>query len=210
MFGKEKCPRCKEKLKDSFSFCPSCGGDLRNPEKDRKDFGMLGKNNLEGSPMVGGGGLGFGVSDKIIEKLMNNLMKNMPDLVKGLERQMDNLDSNVEQMPNGIKIQFGVPKKQVKKQVKKGITKEQIDRMSGMPRMEAKSSVRRMSDKIVYELKASGIENVEDVFISKLESGYEVKAIGKNKVYVNSLPVNLPLKGYAINDKCLSVEFNVH
>ena len=59
-------------------------------------------------------------------------------------------------------------------------------------------------------MKAPGIESVEDVFISKLESGYEVKAIGKKKVYVNSLPVNLPLRGYGIDvSKGLMVEFGL-
>ena len=37
----------------------------------------------------------------------------------------------------------------------------------------------------------------EDIFISKLESGYEIKAIGSKKIYVNSVPINLPLKQYS-------------
>ncbi len=207
MFKKEKCSKCKEKIKESYSFCPVCGSDLRNPKKDERDFGMLGKNNIEEYPMVGGGG--FGISDKIIEKLLNNLMKSMPDLMKGLEKGMNNNGSEVEQLPNGIRIQFGAPKKGEKQDKKKGITQEQINKMSGKPRAEAKTSVRRLTDRVVYELKAVGIEAVEDVFVSKLENGYEVKAIGKNKVYVNTLPVNLPLKGYRIDDKGLMVEFGL-
>ena len=70
-----------------------------------------------------------------------------------------------------------------------------------------KTNVRRLSDKVVYELKTTGIESVDDVFVSKLESGYEIKAIGNKKVYVNSLPVSLPMKGYSISDAGITVEF---
>ena len=206
MFKKEKCSRCKGRIKENYSFCPVCGLDLRNPKKDERDFGMLGRNNLEGYPAVGGGSFGF--SDKIIEKILNSFMKNMPDMMKGFEKQFDEMNPEVEQLPNGIRIQFGAPSKQGKKQAKKkGITQEQLNKMAGKPRVEAKSNVRRLADRVLYELNAVGIDNVEDVFISKLEKGYEVKAIGKNKVYVNTLPVNLPLKGYRIDDKNLIVEF---
>ncbi len=202
-----KCMKCKSKVKDSFDFCPYCGLDLRNPEEDMRNFGALGKNNfVSGAPLVGGLG-GLGISDKMISSIFNSLMKSLEKQMKN--SQMDG--ANVQNLPNGIRIQFGVPQqKQQQKAVRKGITPEQIKRMEGLPRVEAKSSVRRLSDKIVYELGASGIESPEDVFISKLESGYEVKAIGKKKVYVNSLPVDLPLKGIRIDGKTLSVEFGLY
>jgi len=206
MFKREKCPKCNASVKERFSFCPTCGRDLRNPKKDEREFGLLGKNNVEQFPMIGGGGLG--ISDKIIEKLLNNLMKNMPDMMKNFEKQFEQMNSEVEEIPNGIRIKFG--NKPVKKQPsKKVITQHQINKMVGKPRVEAKTNVRRLSDKIVYEMKAPGIEDVNDVFVSKLENGYEVKAIGKKKVYVNNLPINLPLKGYRVDESGLSVEFNL-
>ena len=58
-----------------------------------------------------------------------------------------------------------------------------------MPRAEAKTKLRRLSDKVVYEIAAQGIESPDDVLISKLESGYEIKAIGKKKIYVNTIPM---------------------
>jgi hypothetical protein len=207
MFKKNYCNKCEGKLKDSYSYCPYCGLDLRNPEKDMRDFGVIGKNNLEGTPLVGGGGTGFGITDKMISSVMNSLIKN-------LGKQFDNMDSqNVKSSPKGIQIRFGAPPKsaqQKKKEIiEKEITSEQIKRMSKLPRGEAKANVRRFSDKVVYDLKASGIENVKDIFVSKLESGYEIKAIGKNKVYVNSLPVNLPLKKYSLSKSGMSIEFGL-
>ena len=207
MFKKNYCNKCEGKLKDSYSYCPYCGLDLRNPEKDMRDFGIIGKNNLEGTPLVGGGGTGFGITDKMISSVMNSLIKN-------LGKQFDNMDSqNVKSSPKGIQIRFGAPPKsaqQKKKEIiEKEITSEQIKRMSKLPRSEAKTNVRRFSDKVVYDLKASGIEDVKDIFVSKLESGYEIKAIGKTKVYVNSIPVNLPLKKYSLSKSGMSVEFGL-
>jgi|TARA_Y100000031_G_scaffold129352_1_gene148291 hypothetical protein len=207
MFKKNYCNKCEGKLKDSYSYCPYCGLDLRNPEKDMRDFGVIGKNNLEGTPLVGGGGTGFGITDKMISSVMNSLIKN-------LGKQFDNMDSqNVKSSPKGIQIRFGAPPKsaqQKKKEIiEKEITSEQIKRMSKLPRSEAKTNVRRFSDKVVYDLKASGIEDVKDIFVSKLESGYEIKAIGKTKVYVNSIPVNLPLKKYSLSKSGMSVEFGL-
>ena len=207
MFKKNYCNKCEGKLKDSYSYCPYCGLDLRNPEKEMRDFGVIGKNNLEGTPLVGGGGTGFGITDKMISSVMNSLIKN-------LGKQFDNMDSqNVKSSPKGIQIRFGAPPKsaqQKKKEIiEKEITSEQIKRMSKLPRSEAKTNVRRFSDKVVYDLKASGIEDVKDIFVSKLESGYEIKAIGKTKVYVNSIPVNLPLKKYSLSKSGMSVEFGL-
>lgn len=214
MFKGKKCKRCEGKLKEVYSFCPYCGMDLRNPEKDMEDFGMLGKgNNIEGFPLIGGGGLG--VSDKIVDKILNSFMRNIPDLMKNLEKQMDDVEPEIQSLPNGIRIKVRGPfkksgsEKEKKKDVQKVITSEQIKRMSSLPRVEAKSNVKRLSDKVVYELKAPGVEDVQDVFVSKLENGYEVKAIGRKKVYVSNIPINLPLRGYKVSDVGLTVEFSL-
>ena len=216
MFKSEKCQRCEGKLKDAFSFCPYCGVDLRTNE-DSRDFGMLGKNDgLAGAPLTGGFG-GMGITDKMIGGIFNSLMKNLENQMKNMdfEKLDDGLKGErheVQRFPNGIRISVGKPrqvKKDVKKIVRKTISEEQVTRMSKLPRSEARSEVRRFSDKVVYELKAPEVEDVNDIFVSKLETGYEVKAIGKKKVYVNSLPVNLPLRRYFIKDKKLHVEFGL-
>lgn len=57
-------------------------------------------------------------------------------------------------------------------------------------------------------LKLQEIESIKDIFVSKIESGYEIKALAKNKVYVNSLPVNLPILSFTLNNDSLFVEFS--
>jgi intein/homing endonuclease len=60
---------------------------------------------------------------------------------------------------------------------------------------------------VVYELAASGITSIQDIFVSKIETGYEIKAIGNEKVYVNNIPINLPLSKYSIVKDKLLFEF---
>ena len=207
-FGKKepssKCPQCKSKVDDSFSFCPYCGKSFADPEKELRDFGMIGRSDFsqKANPFTPEE---FGITDKLISSLVNNLTKT-------LNQQLNEMNNaEIENFPNGIKIKIGtVPtnvRPHARREVKKVITEEQINRMSSLPRAEAKTSVRRFSDKVVYEMAVPGLESAKDVFISKLESGYEIKAIGSKKVYVNSLPINLPIHGYAIENGRLFVEF---
>ena len=119
----------------------------------------------------------------------------------------------ITRLPNGIQIKLGprmIGKPQQKQeQQPRVITDEQKERMKSLPRGEARINVRRFSDKVVYELNAPGVENINDIFVSKLESGYEVKAVGKKKVYVNSLQIALPMKKYFVKDDKLTIEFGL-
>src|SRR3989344_5841179 len=213
MFSSKKCMRCEGRLKDEYSFCPYCRLDLRNPDADMNDFGMLGKNDsVFGAPLLGGGGMG--ISDSVFNSIFNNVMKMMESQMKNLI--IDNADfgdskPEITQLPNGIQIKIG-PKRQpnnVKESKVRVINDEQRDRMTKLPRSQAKTEVRRMSHGVVYELVTPGVDTVEDIFVSKVESGYEVKALGKKKVYFNSLQINLTLRKYSIKDNKLTMEFGL-
>lgn len=205
-----KCSNCSSSINSNFSFCPYCGRSLLNPEKELKEFGMLGRNDFlpEEFSQRQFAESGGGFADKIFESLINGLMKS----VEKQFRDSSVMSHEVKSMPNGIKIRIGPVQSSQEKASKrqasrKTLSPDQLERMSSLPRATAKSSVRRLSDKVIYELSTPGLESPEDVFVSKLEQGYEVKAIGKRKVYVNSLPVDLPLKGLLIQDNKLFVEF---
>lgn len=214
MFSSKKCQRCEGKLKEEYSFCPFCKLDLRNPQADMKDFGMLGKNDsVFGAPLLGGGGVDM--NNSIVNSIFNNVMKMMENQLKNLDgEKLDFGDSKPEisMFPNGIQIKMGPhthrrpkapePKPRV-------ISEDQKDRLSKLPRGQAKTEIRRMSDSVVYELATPGVDNVNDIFVSKVESGYEVKALGKKKIYFNSLQVNLPLKKYSIIEDKLTLEFSL-
>ncbi|MEK6858466.1 MAG: hypothetical protein AABX53_00975 [Nanoarchaeota archaeon] len=202
MFGKKQdCPKCHSTIKADFDFCPHCGCDVRNPEKDLDEFGLLGKNEFSQAPLIGGGGAGFGFSDKIIASLFNQIMRSLESQMKGASH------ADMASLPNGIQVSIGTPAPKQPRTRSRKLTDEQMKRMAGVPRIEAKSDIRRLSDGVVYDLRAPGIGSIDDVFVSKVESGYEIKAIGKNKVYVNSLQVDLPLKRYSLHEKGLTLEF---
>lgn len=199
-----KCPQCKSKINDSFSFCPYCGENIIDPEEELREFGMLGKNDSAHKKISMNS---FGISDQMISSIMSNLIKTLNQEFK------ETNSMRVENLPNGIKIKIGntLPSQEgnrrEKKEQNKGPTDEQLKKMAALPRSEAKTNIRRFSDKVIYEMSTPGLESPHDVFISKLESGYEIKAIGKKKIYVNSLPINLPIRGYAIQNGHLLVEF---
>ncbi|MEK6934112.1 MAG: hypothetical protein AABW75_04515 [Nanoarchaeota archaeon] len=212
MFFKKKkkeleyiCPECDSDLNDSFSFCPYCGLDLLDSEEEVKEFGMLGKNDSINSLNNEQMNMGFGLTDRFIGSLINNLAKTFEQQFREIEK------TEIRNMPNGIKIRIGIPEqnKTQHQKINKTLSEEQLKKMSSLPRAAAKTNVRRLSDKIIYELNTPGLMSVDDVIVSKLESGYEIKAISDKKVYVNSIPIKLPLRSFSISDNKLFVEFRV-
>jgi len=207
---KKKCKLCSSRIKEEFSYCPYCGHHLLSKEEELREFGMLGKNdsheNLSENPFAS-----LGITDKLINTVLSSLMKNMNKQMRGA---LSDENAEITQLPNGIKIRINtnIPKakpQKPQKQTARKISDEQLKKLTEFPREIAKSKVRRLSDKVVYELSASGVESPDNIFFSKLESGYEVKAIGKKKVYVNSLPIELPLRGFAIEKDKILVEFKL-
>jgi hypothetical protein len=214
LFGKKnkevKCSNCNSSLNDKFNFCPYCGGSLRDERKEMKEFGMLGRDDFPRAKDIQPNLQNFGITDKLINSIMNSMMKSFDNIQNVKDVNQEN--AKIEQLPNGIKISIGVPQqiKQRKEKTqiaKKEITEEQMKKLSSLPRTSAKSKIKRLSDKVVYELAVSGIESPNDIFVSKLENGYEIKAIGKKKIYTNSIPIDLPLRGFSLSDNKLLVEF---
>jgi predicted RNA-binding Zn-ribbon protein involved in translation (DUF1610 family) len=201
MFFKKKsgemCANCNSKINEDFSYCPYCGKSLISKAKQREDYGILGEHdgleNIEQVP---------GFTDKMISSLLNSVIKN-------LDKQLTE-NTQVTNLPNGIKIKIGPsPRKKAEpKVVKRTLTEAQIKRLSSLPRKQAKTSIKRLGDKVIYEIETPGVIDTEDVFVSRLESGYEVKALGNKKMYVNTLPISLPIKTIVLEKNKVIVEFN--
>lgn len=204
----EECPWCNVQIENKFSFCPHCGFSLTDKEKEFKDFGILGKRDLTDEEMIGKNimPVNLGALDKMFFSIFNSLVKTMDQQIK----QNDNV--NIKSFPNGVKIKIGF-QKPIKIQENKDenkvkvITEKQLKKISELPRVKAKTAMRRIGDSIIYELATPGITSPEDIFLAKLESGYEIKAIGNKKIYVNSLPINLPIKKIHLHNDKVLVEF---
>jgi len=215
---KEKCPNCKSKLEEEFSFCPYCGLSLVDKEKEMKDFGLLGRNEFADKTSANTllAQQGFGFSDKMFNALFNTVMRSMEKQLKNADKDIANNISSakIKPIPGGFSISIGpvpINKQQAgekpRQTSRKAPTAEQLKKISSLPRKSAKSNVKRLGNKIIYELGMEGIKSPKDIFVSKLEKGYEIKALGDKHVYVNTIPLDLPVKTFKIDKDKITLEF---
>lgn len=214
---KKRCLRCKNKTERKFDFCPYCGYNMK--KADSEDYGFLGKDDV-----IEEIDSSFGFGGSMIDKLFSKAMKELPSIIKSMEQQMNNETKSSANFPNfpnsNMKIRFAINGKEIpinqitqqRKQTKpikisNQITQEKAEKIAKLPRIEPKSTMKRLSGKIVYELEVPGVEDIKDILINKLENSIEVKAISKNKVYLKNLNINLPLLGYGLNQDNLIIEF---
>lgn len=215
MFKKEKCPKCKKKINENYSFCPYCGTSVENEE----NWGMLGKNDFES--LTNDLKLPFGFNT-----IFNSLMKN---LSKEFETQMKETPQKKTIKKDGISISIstfgnGAPKIRVKELGEKPklnsekesqkfkqsfFTKEKAEKFSELRNEEPTTKIRRLSNKVIYELEMPDVSGIEDVSIIKLENSIEIKAIGKKKSYSKVIPINLPITNYDLSEGKLILELGV-
>lgn len=214
MFGKKKCPKCEEKINGKYDFCPYCGNPVN--ENLKEDFGMLGKNDFVDEFDSFSKSMFNGFGGNMIPKMFGSMMKM---LEKEMEKEIKKKDSrpktNFQLFINGKKIDLGnvLPvvkqKKQIKEILQKDLPKNKLANFVNLPRENPKTNIRRFSNKIVYEIDVPGVSSVNDISISKLENGIEIKAVSKKKSYLKILPVNFPITGYGIDNQKIILELEV-
>ena len=202
MFNKKKCSSCNEKIKDSFSYCPGCGKSFKVSENSG-DFGMLGKTDSMPN-LAEELNLPFGLG-----KMVNSL-------VKQLEKQMNDVDlQNGSGNPRGfkIKVSTGAPREGQMVQntpqrieLQNKISNKESERRQSLKKIDAESKIRRLGDRIIYEIETSGVKSKEDVVLTKLATGIEVKAYSKDKCYIKFIPLTLEVVGYFIKQNKVFVE----
>ncbi|MCX6748364.1 MAG: hypothetical protein NT076_02060 [Candidatus Pacearchaeota archaeon] len=221
MFFKKSCPRCDRKISKDFEFCPSCGTNLGR-EKRQKDFGFLGQDDSISLPFE---------TKMPFQGLFDSLLKQIDGQFKTLDKELGedvekakkspfargisiNISSGTGQAPK-IQVQGFSPGiqnmqiknlEQAKPQLKKQISEEQAKKLAKLPRQEAKTKVRRLSNRVIYEIDVPGVSSLKDVMINKLENSIEIKAFSQDKVYVKLLPIKMPLVGYKLEDEKLVLE----
>jgi len=207
---KRKCPGCGEKIDKKFHYCPYCGMSFR-VQKEQDDFGMVGRGR-EVDDFFGGEQENFAKEIGLpmgLDKVMNSLMKR-------LEKELGEMQKQGMDVPSGFKVQISTGRPQVREineggrpQVKKHIVKisqGELERRGKLPRVEAKSQVRRFGDNIVYEVFVPGVYSGKDIVVTKIEEGIEIKAYSKDKCYFKTIPLKLEIIRFYLRDERLTVE----
>jgi len=201
MFNKKKCSGCAKKIDKGFSYCPHCGTSFRS-QSEEEDFGILGRG--DSAPMQ--------ASNEV--KLPWGVEKIMGSLIKQLEKQMGGI-GNVGNVPGGFKIRVSTGQPQAKQAIRRGpvekeivekVSKEEAERRMMLPKVETESRVKRLDDKIIYEISTPGVHSKKNVVVTNLASGLEIKAYSKDKCYVKFIPLKVEVVEYSVEKEKVVVE----
>lgn len=207
MFSKKKCDKCKSKVDKDFDFCPYCGNYI----EDNEDFGLLGKNDFTPSKTQVKLPLGF---DLLFRSLVKELDKQFKEIDKEIGKEK--IKPNKLQKSGGISIsissfgnqppkimvnsygnvpEFKEKERKIKKQFnqKQSFSDEHLEKLSKLPKSEPNTNIRRLSNKLIYEVDMPEVKSIKDVSIIQLENSIEIKAIGKEKAYFKLIPLSLPI-----------------
>ncbi|MBU3907297.1 MAG: zinc-ribbon domain-containing protein [Nanoarchaeota archaeon] len=228
MFNNKICKRCGKKISKSYDFCPYCGISFNG--LDKSDWGMLGKNDF--TPISTEIKLPAGV-DMLFNSLIKGFDKQFRELDKEIGK-IDNkklIEPKRGAKSGGISISissFGnePPKINVKsfgntpefreEQTTKTrlnnraqqiqLSEQNLKRLSTLPRTEPATNIRRLSNKIVYEIEMPGVKSEKDISIIQLENSIEIKALGKDKAYFKLIPISLPIINHKLSNGKLILE----
>lgn len=214
MFKKKECPRCKNKIGKKNNFCPYCGAQIQDNDED---WGMLGKNDFIEEKNLFENSLLNGFGGKIINKMFNNAMRMLEkEMQKNQEFPKQNSNSHFELFINGKRINpenIKVTRKPIQKENAKqktiilpSFSSESQKKFAKSLKKEPKTNLRRLSDKVIYELEIPGINSIKDISIVKLENSIEIKAIAKKNAYQKLIPISLPITKYNIEKGKLTLE----
>jgi len=89
---------------------------------------------------------------------------------------------------------------------KSKITEEDVKKYSKLPRHDPATKVRRLTDKIVYEISLPGVKNEKNIILNKLQNSIEIKAFSKDKAYFKLIPLSLAIKSWKLEDQVLILE----
>jgi len=85
-------------------------------------------------------------------------------------------------------------------------TTEARENFQKLPKKQPETNVRRLSNKVVYEIDIPGVESIKDVSISQMENSIEIKAVSKKNAYEKIIPIGLPIAKYGFSKGKLVLE----
>lgn len=224
MFKKRQCQKCGRKIDEKYSFCPHCGHKI-DYDNEGEDWGMLGKDDFATSLNEVRLPIGF---NALFNSIMKNLTKEFNEQLsrnsfQGDEKQpkkvkKDGISISISTFGNGppkIKVTQLEEKPKIEVQEEKEklkpntFTKEKIKKLANLEKKEPQTNIRRLSNRVIYELELPGVKSLDDISIIKLENSIEIKAISKSKAYVKTIPINLPITNYNLSEGKLILELGI-
>jgi len=208
---KKKCPSCARKAGKDFGYCPYCGASFRVIQEN-ENFGMLGREDS---------------TEHIREelKLPFGMNKIVNSLVKQLEKQMNDMNGEMQSgMPRGFKIRIASGQPQMRQIMKTGprfqrndscklevpkVSEEESKKRASLPKVEVESKIKRLADRILYEIEAPGVRTKNDIVLTKLASGLEIKAYSDKKCYVKFIPLTVEVIEYYVREEKVFVELKI-
>jgi len=206
---RKKCKKCGERISSKHRFCPNCGIPLKKTNSE--NWGMLGKNDFEEQNPFSNSLLD-GFTGNMFNKMLGSAMKMLEkEMKKEISRENIQPKTNVRLMINGKEINLNDIKTSPKNIEKKeklldDFSKESLKKFSQLPKKEPKTSVKRLSNTVIYEINIPGVRSLKDLSIVKLENSIEIKAVAKDKAYFKLLPINLPIIDYELEKGKLILE----
>ncbi len=217
MFGKKRCNSCGEKIDSDFNYCPYCRVPLKDSFEE-EDWGLLGRNDSVEPEEIR---MPMGLN-----ALFNSLLKNLNNQMKELDK--DTLKPKVSKKSGGISISistsgdrppeikvssfgnsdFKKKEQETKKQSAIKLPVSDSGKFAGLLKKEPETNIRRLSNKVVYEINMPGVKTIKDISIIQLENSIEIKALAGKKVFYKIIPISLPINKYDLSDGLLTLELD--
>jgi hypothetical protein len=224
---KKRCSNCNKKVERSFDFCPYCSSPLRKKEdygllgkSDEDNFDKIMQNKAPNLNNLGGlfGGNFFNKALAGAFKMLENEIKQLDEQERRIEKaeksNMPKVNTNFQLFINGKKVnlpqnmfpqlaiqssnQSNNNREEKQKELPKP-SEETINKSKKLPRKEAKSTLKRLKNSVIYELDTPGIDSINNVVVNKLEEAIEIKAFTEKAVFQKTLPIKLQLMKYSIS-----------
>ncbi|MFH1563606.1 MAG: hypothetical protein ABIF11_09390, partial [Nitrospirota bacterium] len=75
-----------------------------------------------------------------------------------------------------------------------------------LPKVEVEAKIRRLADRIIYEIDVPGVGSKADVVVTELATGLEIKAYSRDKCYVKFIPLKVEVIEYYVRPNKVFVE----
>jgi len=217
MFKKKKCRNCGEKVEEKNKFCSSCGFRLDREIEEKGNWGLLGKDDVVTQIDPFANSLFNGFTGNMFNKILGSTMKMFEKEMQRMQSNSVKPRTNFELFINGKRIDprnIKVTKQPIQKQIQKRenikLPLKKLKDFVKLPQETPETNIRRLADKVIYEIEVPGVKSIENVSINQVGNSIEIKATSKTKSYFKVINISLPIISYNLEKDKLVLELGVN